>query len=250
MSRPIYVHAVSALFEPAELRNGVAVVIDVLRATSTITHALAAGARCVIPCGEVEEARRRRDAFLPASALLGGERQGLRIPGFDLGNSPAEYLPETVRGKSVVFTTTNGTQALIRARDANRVLIGALLNVGAVAATLAGLPEPIHLVCAGLHGQLALEDLLFAGAIAHRLQLAAPSSDFSEDATQLALNLYETCGRDYDRAASLLRSSRGGRNLIECGLEADIGMCAREDSLALVPELFKNEWEIRDPAGQ
>src|SRR3954447_24007137 len=123
----VFVHLLPALVEPETLRDQTVVVVDVLRATTTIVHALAAGARAVVPCLEVEEARQRA-ANLPAgSAVLGGERQGLRIEGFDLGNSPTEYTPERVAGKTVVFTTTNGTRAMLHARGARRVVLGSLV---------------------------------------------------------------------------------------------------------------------------
>ena len=137
MPRPIRVHLLPGLFEPRELRGGVAVVIDVLRATSTIVHALAAGAQAIVPCCEVEEARRIAATFPPGKALLGGERRGVMIPGFDLGNSPGDYTAEVVGGRKVVFTTTNGTGALLCAREARRVLTGALSNLGAVVELLA-----------------------------------------------------------------------------------------------------------------
>src|SRR5215471_15948471 len=109
MSRPILVHLLPTLVEPAELRDGVAVVIDLLRATSTIVHALAAGAKAVVPCGEIDEAWQVAARSQPGSFVLGGERGGLKISGFDLGNSPSEYTREAVAGNRVIFTTTNGT---------------------------------------------------------------------------------------------------------------------------------------------
>src|SRR5690242_5734390 len=116
MSRPILVHLLPTLFEPADLRGGVAVVIDVLRATSTIVQALAAGATSVVPCGEIDEARAIAAKAAPGSVLLGGERKGVTIPGFDLGNSPGDYTSDVVTGKKLIFTTTNGTRALLRAK--------------------------------------------------------------------------------------------------------------------------------------
>jgi 2-phosphosulfolactate phosphatase len=244
MRRAILVHLVPALFEPADLRGGVAVVIDVLRATSTIVHALAAGAKAVVPCGEIDEARQVAAQSPRGSVLLGGEREGLRIPGFDLGNSPADYAPDVVADKKIIFTTTNGTRALIRAREARRVLIGALSNLSAVADLLSAEGGPVHLVCAGTAGRVTLEDVLCAGAIAHRLESAVRDADLSDDATRLALNLYETCGRDYDRLLATLRQSRGGRNLIDCNLEADIATCAVQNKFDIVPELMCDVWEI------
>jgi 2-phosphosulfolactate phosphatase len=212
-------------------------------------YALAAGARSVVPCGEIDDARQIAAQSPPGTVLLGGERRGLKIPGFDLGNSPAEYMHPVVSGKKVIFTTTNGTQALIRAREARRVLIGALSNLGAVVEHLAIETGAVHLVCAGTEGRLTLEDVLCAGSMAHWLDLADSGADVSDDVTQLAISLFESCGRDYDRGheervMAILRKSRGGRNLIECGLEADIAICAEQDRFELVPELSRDPWEI------
>jgi 2-phosphosulfolactate phosphatase len=255
MSRPIRVHLLPGFFEPADLREGVAVVIDVLRATSTIVHALAAGARSVVPCGEINEARQIAAVEPPDMILLGGERSGLKIPGFDLGNSPTEYAHPTVAGKNVIFTTTNGTRALIRAKEARRVLIGALSNLSAVVELLADETGPVHLVCAGTEGRITLEDVLCAGAMAHWLDLSDEQADAADDVTQLAIGLYEWCGPDYDRGheervLETLRKSRGGRNLIECSLEADIVTCAEQDKFDIVPELSRDPWEIRVVAPQ
>src|SRR5262249_7524926 len=153
-------------------------------------HALAAGATSVVPCGEVDEARRLAAQARAQTVLLGGERGGLRIPGFDLGNSPGEYTREVAAGKTLVFTTTTGTLALIRAKEASRVLIGALVNLGAVVELLAEEAGPVHLVCAGTEGRVTLEDVLCAGAIAHWFNLAADDVDPGDDSTQLALCLF------------------------------------------------------------
>ena len=129
----ISVHPLPSLFEPDDVVGGVAVVVDILRATTTITHALANGADQVIPCGTVEQALEVRSDRPSGTCLLGGERGGLRIDGFDLSNSPDDYGPNAVRGKTIGFTTTNGTRALIRAEKADHVLIGAFVNLSAVA---------------------------------------------------------------------------------------------------------------------
>lgn len=120
MPRPLHVHLLPKLFEPEELRGGIAVILDILRASTTIVHALANGARGVMPTDEVDEAFQIRDQLPPGSALLGGEREGVLIPGFDCDNNPFAYPPDVVRGKTIVFTTTNGTRALKRASLAAR----------------------------------------------------------------------------------------------------------------------------------
>lgn len=241
-------HFLPALFEPNELESGVAVVIDVLRATSTIVHALEAGVESISPCGEIDEARQIASRRLPGTVLLGGERGGLKIPGFDLGNSPAEYRHDIVAGRNLIFTTTNGTRAFLSARQARRVFAGALSNLSAVVRLLVAESGPVHLVCAGTDGHITLEDVLCAGAIADGLDRATSDMDAGDDATRLAVNLFETSGREYDRVLATLRASRGGRNLIGCGLEADIVACAEQDRFDMVPELLCGAWEIRAAA--
>src|SRR5690348_6982546 len=115
--RDLYVYLLPKLIPPGALKGGVAVVVDVLRATTVMVHALAAGCDAVLPCLEVDDARRVAEALPPGQAVLAGERHGVAIPGFDLGNSPEEFTPERCRGRTVVMTTTNGTRALLAAAE-------------------------------------------------------------------------------------------------------------------------------------
>ncbi|MBI3836775.1 MAG: 2-phosphosulfolactate phosphatase [Planctomycetia bacterium] len=130
--RALRVHFLPELIAAADLAGSTCVVIDVLRATTTTVYALAVGARAVIPCLSIDGARQRAAAFSVGQAILGGERGGLAIPGFDLGNSPDEYTPGTVGGKTVVLTTTNGTKALLHCQQAAEVLIAAFVNLSAI----------------------------------------------------------------------------------------------------------------------
>ena len=132
MPAMVRAHLLPTLVDPEQLRGRVAVVIDVLRATTTIIHALARGAECVIPCLEVEAARQAAQK-IGSSALLGGERGGMRIDGFDFGNSPTEYVSEKISGRTIVFSTTNGTRAMLHCRQAAKILLGAFVNRAAVA---------------------------------------------------------------------------------------------------------------------
>jgi 2-phosphosulfolactate phosphatase len=245
MPRPIHVHLLPVLLEPDELAGGVAVVIDVLRATTTIVAALAAGAKRVVPCGEIDEARQIAARYERGTALLGGERGGLKIDHFDFGNSPGEYTPTAVGGKTLVFTTTNGTRALLRARGARRVVVAAFANLNAVIRWLAQERGAVHILCAGTDGKVTLEDVLCAGFIVQGLKKMAAELDLDDDSTALALNLSETRGSHYDSFLSVLRESRGGRNLIETGLEGDIVVAARWDVADLVPELSRDPWQIQ-----
>jgi 2-phosphosulfolactate phosphatase len=206
------------------------VVIDVLRATSTIVTALAAGADGVRPEGTVHQALERARAL---GALLGGERDGLPPEGFDLGNSPASYDAESCGGRHVVLTTTNGTQAVLAVRGARCVMTGALVNAEAVGRTLADRsPEHVLLVCAGTRGRVAADDVAGAGAIAGTLALQA-GARFG-DGARVAAALFDAWKHDLP---SLLARCEAGVKLAGLGLEADLSDCARVDSVPVVAAL-------------
>ncbi|HIE98501.1 MAG TPA: 2-phosphosulfolactate phosphatase [Planctomycetes bacterium] len=239
MPRPIFVHFLPTLFEPDDVVGGIAVVVDILRASTTITHSLANGADCVIPCGTVEEALSARNDLPAGTCLLGGERGGVRIDGFDLSNSPDDYGPDVVKGKSIGFTTTNGTRALIRAEKADQVLIGAFVNLSAVADRLRTSELPVHIVCAGTNGQITGEDVLFAGAVVNQL-LDSSAGDFeTSDTARIALDHWrqESGNGSTEALEAALRRSKGGRNLIELGYDRDIATAANTDSVPWIGTL-------------
>ena len=169
MKPTLNVYALPRFVEPEEMAGGTAVVIDVLRATTTIVHALDAGADEIIPCLEVADALALAGRFPADEVVLGGERHGLPIEGFQLGNSPDEYTPDRVGGKTVVLTTTNGTRAMIHARQADEVLIAAFVNASAVVRRLFD-REHVHILCAGTDGKISEDDVLLAGLLVERLQ--------------------------------------------------------------------------------
>jgi 2-phosphosulfolactate phosphatase len=244
MPREVNVHLLPRHFEPDELRGGIAVVIDVLRASTTIVTALANGARRIVPCGDVDMAKRVSAGFAPGEALLGGERGGVRIAGFDLDNSPAAYTSDRVAGKTIVFTTTNGTAALLRAQQADRVLIGSLVNRQALVREIAGDDRAVHLVCAGTVGIVTAEDVLAAGAIAAELECGAGTSS-RDDLALVAKEYWAAASSSSERLQSVLRQSRGGRNLVELGFHSDIDFAARVDSIPLVAEYFAKTADVR-----
>ncbi len=237
MTSEVYVHLLPKLFEPESLRGGVAVVIDVLRASTTIIHALAAGAGQVIPCGEVETALQLAGQFSPGTVLLGGERHGKIITGFDLDNSPLKYTSEVLAGKTLIFTTTNGTRALECCQLADRILIGAFVNRQAVIDAAHADGRPWHLVCAGTDGFVSSEDVLFAGAIAEAIRGRQLNPSVPDDETQLALALWQSAGAQASQIHQILRDSRGGLNLIELGFDADIARAATCDIFDIAPEM-------------
>jgi 2-phosphosulfolactate phosphatase len=214
---------VNVAFTPAEAAPAsVGVVVDVLRATSTIAQALASGYDRVLCCAEIDEARALR-AELPDS-LLGGERLAIRVEGFDVGASPREFLE--ARARTLILSTTNGTRAILEtARRCERVLLGSLLNLSAVARAAAD--ADVAIVCAGFQGGFALDDVYCAGRI---VQLLDGERTHAATATELL-------ARAFPRALDGLNARTYGPP----GLEDDIAYCAQEDLLDVVPELTGTE---------
>ena len=235
MARLLSVHLLPVLFEPADVKGGVAVIVDILRASTTITYALANGADKVIPCASVKDALQLRNASTSDACLLGGERGGVRIDGFDLSNSPDDYSPEAVGGKTIGFTTTNGTKALLRAEQAEGILVGAFVNFTPLLEQLLARPNPLHIVCAGTDGVITGEDVLFAGALVAAIRQQEPDIELTDAAT-LACNHWLTeCGElSLQRIEPALRRSQGGRNLIRLGYDKDITTAASVNSVAVV----------------
>jgi len=229
------------------------VVIDVLRATSTIATALAHGATAVVPRRSVEEARAA--AADRPGAILGGERGGLRIPGFDLGNSPSDYTRAVVGGRPVVLTTTNGTAALAACGAAAEVVAAAIVNRAAVATVVRRLAAArgcgaVHLVCAGTDGEVTEEDLLGAGAIlAAAAGDPAASDDRLDEAAGAARDRFQALAGDgrigLERTiAAAFRECLGGRNLVALGMEADLLAAAAIDTVTVVPRLDRGRGEM------
>lgn len=222
--------------------DGASVAIDVLRATTTITTALCAGAEKVLPFVTVEETFAAKRAILErrgddGSVRLGGERGGLPIEGFDYGNSPDLYTPDAIANKTLLFTTTNGTKAILSCRGTT--LLASFLNAEAVVQRLLrDDKETISIVCAGTNGQYTEEDLLLAGLLTDRLTLRAPG---------YALNVHAEVVREQWRKSrttplvELLKESRGGQKLRKIKLGKDIVDAARLDSLDAVPEFRVGE---------
>lgn len=235
----------------AAVAGGVAIVIDVLRASTTIITALAEGAAFVLPAAEVGLARHFCKK-LPTGTLLGGERGGIRIDGFDLGNSPAEYVRSCIGGRGIIITTTNGTAALARCAAAREVLIGGLVNRRAVATTalrLTGGVGDVHLVCAGTDGQVTGEDLLGAGAILDAAKAFTPACDLHVDASgEAALASFsEVMSAGRNAAAELVTAfsrTPGGKNLLDLGMAADLPLAAAVDQFDLVPRLCQKTGQL------
>jgi 2-phosphosulfolactate phosphatase len=218
---------------PAEVAGRTVVVIDVLRASSSIVEAMASGARTIFPVGSIEEAIRLANTLGRDQVLLCGERRCLPIEGFDLGNSPREFTPERVGGKTLVMTTTNGTSSMAAAGGAARVLVGSLLNLTAVVDDLVRTgAEPVFL-CSGREGRFGLEDVVIAGRMMVALQDALPSAEWTmNDAARAALALGRAWSDDF---LALFADTAAGRQIAAAGLEEDLAFCAQTDLRAVLP---------------
>jgi 2-phosphosulfolactate phosphatase len=233
--REVCVHLLPQLAAPGRLAGSLAVAIDALRATTTIVYALAAGCVAVRPCADMDEARRLADQLPAGKGLLGGERGGQPLAGFDLGNSPRECTPSRCKGMTLVMTTSNGTAAILRAAEAERVLIGAFVNYSAVCEQIRIDPRPLHIVCAGSEGEPCLEDTLLAGALVEFL--CEETEVRLNDSARLAWDCFDNHGRIL---AGALDVSDGGTHLRKLGYSDDIAAAAEVDRFALVPELRRD----------
>jgi 2-phosphosulfolactate phosphatase len=215
---------VHVAFTPGEATNAqLGIVVDVLRATSTIAQALASGYERIYCCREVEEARALRDRR--GEGLLGGERNAVRVDGFDVGASPREFLGDP-QASTVIFSTTNGTRTILEtAARADEVLLGSLLNLNAVAAAARERGDDVLIVCAGFQGTFALDDAYCAGRIVQLL--GAEPSDSAKAADAIARAWPDAHG-------GLLARTYGPP-----GLEEDIAFCAQVSVLEVVPRLSR-----------
>lgn len=220
--------------DPDEIKGHRVVVVDVLRASTTIATALANGARAVIPATDTGEAGRLAATLDAEASILGGERDGKPVDGFGAGNSPAEYGAERVKGKTIVLTTTNGTRALSRAKAGSAVAVGGFVNAQAAADFLregieAG--EPGTVLCAGWYGRVSLEDALCAGLLVHRTTPKEKAGALTDPA-KIAYALYQGSQAAIEQA---IRGTEHARRLLSLGAGDDIARCAALDTLEVLP---------------
>jgi 2-phosphosulfolactate phosphatase len=255
----LFVHLLPTLIPPGALRGGVAVVVDVLRATTVMVQALASGCEAIIPCGEIDEAKKIATGLRPGEALLAGERQGLSIPGFDLGNSPGEFTQRICGNKTLVMTTTNGTRAILASLEAERVYIASFTNLRATAAEISVQflkkhhVHPVHIICAGTEGHISLEDSLLAGALTSQIAETSeftPESQlatiFGNDEALMVVAQWLEVERFLEKRPlwKLLSLGRGGQNLLRIGRKVDIDQAAHFDRHNLIVELRRDPMRI------
>ncbi|NUO18747.1 2-phosphosulfolactate phosphatase [bacterium] len=221
-----------------DVRGSFAIVIDVLRASSTITQALANGAREVVPVATPAEAGEFAVKAGRNDVILGGERDGKQIEGFDLGNSPFEYTREQIAGRTVVFASTNGSPTLVRAKPAEMIVVGCFNNFTAVAAEARKSELDVSVLCSGRNGKFSIEDFVCAGKIVDSLQ---NGNGIGNDGAQGSLDLF----RYYrSQIAEVVRNSYHGKYLAGLGFSDDLDHCSKVDIHQIVPALIEGKIRV------
>ncbi len=212
-----------------KIENKTVVVIDILRATSVITTALNNGCKGVIPVLTVEETaeivRNSKEEF-----MLGGERNALKIEGFHYSNSPLEYTRETIEGKTLVMTTTNGTKAIKGCEGASNILIGAMVNAKSIAKRIVELNKDVVVVNAGTYGEFSIDDFLCSGYI-----IDCMLKEIEVELSDIAITSHYVYKNNED-IHSFIKYASHYKRITELGLQADLEYCCRKDIIDIVPE--------------
>jgi 2-phosphosulfolactate phosphatase len=224
-------------FDELQLREKNVIVLDVLRASSTITVALNNGAREIIPVASIESAVKISGSLFGEVTLRGGERNGKTIEGFNLGNSPLEYSETAVKGKSIIYCTTNGSVAMAKSRYARTLAVGSFINLTATTDFIRDENKDFLFICAGRAntiGNFSLEDAVCAGMMIQNLLKAESLEVELSDSANAAHALYKSFGRSI---LKMLKTSEHGKYLIEIGFAEDLKICAQVDSVPVLPIL-------------
>jgi 2-phosphosulfolactate phosphatase len=208
------------------------VVIDVLRATSVIVHAMSEGAIEIVPVATVEDAFQKVKAYPSGTTLLGGERESRKVEGFDLGNSPREYAAERVKGKRLILTTTNGTKAFHFVSAGSEVMVGSFFNIEATARRCVQLKRDLLIFLSGDEGNFSIEDAVCGGMLIEEILKKEAKRIGLTDAAHCALILYQ---RFEENLLGAFHLSRHGKELIDIGAAEDLLYCTQTDITALVP---------------
>ena len=229
------------VFTPEEIKDRrltdkLIVVIDILRASSTIVTALSNGCIGFIPIFSPELAEKKAHEFSKEKVLLGGERKGKKITGFNLGNSPREYQKEMVEGKMIIFSTTNGVKTLEMVKEGSQIIVGSFLNLQATSDYCSNFPGDVILVCAGREGGFSLEDSVCAGMLINSLRGVSLHPSREMDSNITAQVLYEKFGSNI---LKMLQKCYHGRYLESIGLREDLEFCSQTNLFSIVP-VFKD----------
>lgn len=223
-----------SLFPIYSDRNSVVVVVDILRATSAICTALDLGVKSITPVSTIEEALDLKDY---ENYILAAERNGKVVRGFDIGNSPTDYLNEDLKGKKMVLTTTNGTKAINIAKRDHQVVIGSFLNIDALTDYLKNQNKDVIILCAGWKDDFCLEDTIFAGALAKSLT-KSDAFFYENDSTINSVMLYE---QSKNNLYGFLSNSQHRKRLAHLGIEDDVRYCLEYNKTTIIPTLINDE---------
>ncbi len=228
------------LVDELSLRNKNIIIIDVLRASTTIATALYNGAKEVIPVASVESAVKVSGNLFGGAVIRGGERNGKIIEGFNLGNSPLEYTVEAVKGKSIIFCTTNGSPAMVKARYAKNMVIGSFVNMSKVVQFIRDAQEDVVIICAGKQSAFCMEDAVCAGMMIKNI------TDETEiqlnDSAVAAQTLYQTSAKSL---LKMIKNCNHGQQLTEIGFQGDLKFCAAIDTIPVLPQLIGNVIKLK-----
>lgn len=231
------VHLSPGNIDEMELKDKNIIIIDVLRASTTIATALQNGAKEIMPVGSIENAVKISGSLFGDVTLRAGERNSKMIEGFNLGNSPREFLPGIVRGKSIIFYTTNGTVAIGKGKHAKSLIIAGFVNMSKVVEYLSVLREDIVIICAANENVFCIEDAVCAGRILNKLGAVAGIELALDDAGLACSSLDKSFGKS---VLKMLKGSEHGRYLIEIGFGDDLKICAGLDSVPVLPVFAGN----------
>lgn len=223
----------------SKLENKVAVVIDMFRATSVIVTALNNGCKEVIPFLTIDETLEMAGKLNREEYILGGERRAVKIEGFDLSNSPLEYMRDVVEGKSVLMTTTNGTRTLTKSNNAYRVIIGAMINAKAVAEKLLEINKDVVIINAGTNGNFSMDDYICSGYIINEMLKKEKNIELT-DISKTANMIYES-NKDI---ISYVKEAAHYSVMKSLNLDNDIGYCTKKSIIDIVPEYKNGKIEI------
>ncbi|UXX80914.1 2-phosphosulfolactate phosphatase [Reichenbachiella carrageenanivorans] len=227
MKRNIDVCLSPELIHLYDLEGKIVVVVDILRATSVMVTAMAHGAKEIIPVATLDEAK----SYLDQGYLCAAERGGAQVEGFPLDNSPFSYMNEEIKGQPIVITTTNGTLAITKSTSADQVLVGAFINIQAVADYIVRQGKDVIVHCAGWKGKTNMEDTLFAGAL---VELLCESHDLACDTAHLSLKYYQSVK---DNLFEAVKNSAHAKRLNKLDVIKDIEFCVGQSIYDLVPVL-------------
>jgi 2-phosphosulfolactate phosphatase len=242
----VTVHFTPANLDEMQLKDKNIVIIDVLRASTTIAMALQNGAKEIIPVNSVENAVKISGSLYGDVTLRAGERNARMIEGFNLGNSPDEFTEEIVKGKSIILMTTNGSVAIVKGKHAQNLVVAGFVNLTAVVDFLNKLDSDFVIICAGKENYFCLEDVVCAGRIINKLAKETDSVLLLDDAGEASLTLDKVFGKSILKT---LKNSEHGKYLSEIGFADDLKVCAAVDSIDVLPMLTGNVIRLQKNPG-